>query len=70
MKYKVVYHLPSGAGEEEDELFYSESEAHNAAREGLSNYRTGAEEDYLLNPGDNPLPDDDGYSYDVVGVDE
>lgn len=25
MKYKVVYHLPSGADEEEDELFYSES---------------------------------------------
>lgn len=70
MKYKVVYHLPSGADEEEDELFYSETEAHDAAREGLSNYRTGAEEDYLLNPGDNPLPDDDGYSYDVVGVDE
>lgn len=29
-----------------------------------------SEEDYLLNPGDNPLPDDDGYSYDVVGVDK
>ena len=29
-----------------------------------------SEEDYLLNPSDNPLPDDDGYSYDVVGVDE
>lgn len=29
-----------------------------------------SEEDYLLNPGDNPLADDDGYSYDVVGVDK
>lgn len=29
-----------------------------------------SEEDYLLNPSDNPLPDDDGYSYDVVGVDK
>ena len=35
-----------------------------------SNYRTSAEEDYLLNPGDNPLADDNGYSYDIVGVDE
>lgn len=70
MKYKVVYHLPSGADEEEVELFYSESEAHDAAREGLSNYRTGAEGDFLSNPGDNPLADDNGYSYDVVGVDE
>lgn len=33
MKYKVVYHFPSGADEEEDGLFYSESEAHDAARE-------------------------------------
>lgn len=29
-----------------------------------------SEEDYLLNPSDNPLPDDDGYSYGVVGVDK
>lgn len=70
MKYKVIYHLPSGGDEEEDELFHSESEAHDAAREGLSNYRTGAENDFLSNPGDNPLADDNGYSYDAVGVDE
>lgn len=37
MKYKVIYHLPSDADEEKDELFHSESEAHDAAREGLSN---------------------------------
>lgn len=43
MRCKVVYHLPSGANEKEDELFYSESEAHDAAREGfqLSNERRG-----------------------------
>lgn len=29
-----------------------------------------SEEDYLLNPSDNLLPDDDGYSYGVVGVDK
>lgn len=70
MKYKVVYHLPSGADEEEDEFFHSDSEAHDAAREGLSNYRTGAEDDFLSNPGDNPFADDNGYGYDVVRVDE
>lgn len=35
MRCKVVHHLPSGADEKEDELFYSESEAHDAAREGF-----------------------------------
>lgn len=71
MKYKVIYHLPNGTEEEEDELYDTEEQAEDAGCYGCSCYSSGAEIFNMSNPGDNPLDGTEGdVDFEIVEIDD
>lgn len=64
-KYKVIID-----GEEQDEIFYSESEAEEHASYLASCARQGAEDLHMSNPGDYEYDEDDDVEWEVVEVDD
>ena len=66
--FKIVMSYPDGTTEEQEEIFETESEAHDYGLVQCSNYEAGGEVLHLSNPGDYPLDDDDEVDFEVVEV--
>ena len=58
--FKVVINFSDGEVLDFDEEFETEAEAQSYGYEQLSNMDLGAEILHMSNPGDYPLPDNDG----------
>ena len=66
--FKVVMLYSDGTTDEQEEIFATESEAHDFGLDMCSNYRAGGEVLHLSNPGDYPLDDDDEVDFQVIEV--
>ncbi len=69
-KYKIIFHYSSGASEEEDELYDTESEARSEAEYMCSCCEEGADVLYMSRPDDYPLEDAVTATYEIIEVDD
>ena len=66
LMFKIVMSYSDGTTEEQEEIFETESEAHDFGLVLCSNYEAGGEVLHLSNPGDYPLDDNDEADFEVV----
>lgn len=66
--FKIVMSYPDGTTEEQEEVFETESQAHDYGQYLCSCYETGGEILHRSNPGDYPLDDNGEADYEIVEV--
>lgn len=68
MPFKVKMYAPGESPWIEEEVFETEEEAEEYGSVCASNWNQGAEDLYMMNPGDYPLPDE-GPDWEVIEID-
>ncbi len=68
-KYKILMHYPEG-DDLEDDVFETEEAAQDYGNYLISCGRQGAEDFYMMNPGDYPLEEYEDPEFEVIEVDE